>query len=1155
MHCRGDCCLLRVTEAIDVTNKDSIQLVESACKSLGNRLFVWISSPCTSGCTWHRTNPRYLQSDVHVKKLAHHERIARTCWNLVQFCIGFGCRWAWEWPRHNDMWKGRTGASVREADGAASVGIDECALGLCIGADKIRKPWMVVSNDMNIISVLRGYKCDGRHTHLECRGAVASNSGLYTNMFASLVHSAIANNVDICSNGLVLSVSESVKAGCSYPPPERNEFPQVVWQASANALRNSWAAREHESSEDSSPCLGLDEATREVSQDVGQRLLPLSTTRTNIFQDVGGRVRGMHFGLQLGRGKGMSSNDRKWPLVLSALHSVGRTRGVLSEYCSVQLNMLRAGEEIRDHVDTRNSGDSWICSWGEYSGGVLEIMEGNTWEPAALSGGWAVIHEGMHHRVTRVRKGVRMSAVFYRPLGFEDACSAEVMKVLREHGFPVSRDETPESSKGTSSLPCDEALDSGNIGLSCVVIAAGNDSNSQEDPSVEGGYGDETPGSGESQCSVTAESCFSACPEVDHHETSGPNLKSEYPMTECHRALNLAPSCPPSLFAGVVRQIMPSSPEWREKPCQDALMKEVETLRQRGTWDEDDVVELHVLRRTGKEAMIGRVFAILGEKHAEENRPEKDRVFKGRCVFQGNQVSTITGVPAEMLYQQLGSSPATMSTARTVMGVGRSQGFSVKMRDVSQAYLQSLIDTPGRTPTYVILPREFWPEKWFDKDGAPRFKCPVCRLKRALYGHPEAGKVWEDHLSEILKSTGWYQCPGVASTWLRKFPGHDVKASLVVYVDDLLLATPPEVEARVWAELEKKLDFKDPPEDVSRYLGAVHESWADGNAMRMRVDMKAMLEACLVKFRDGMDGSLRSVRSPYVEDNVWAGDGDGKPARYGKDASSYVASLLFIARMARPDLITAVTRLARFVTKWERCHDLALERLFGYIQGSLDVCLEFALSRSEPVEVCVWADADLNGDPSDTKSTSGMWCELRSKNSKLCWPISWISKRQGCTAFSTCESEVVSLSHALREEGIPVMQIVSEILGQKVDLTCYEDNSQAIQAVKRGYSKKLRHLPRIHRICLGSLHELLHGDARIGTLQYHPSIDHKADLFTKSMECARFEQCCSMLGLRDRRKRERQIEGGEESCRGKWSSTNALLALTEGCGCMDRSCD
>eukprot|EP00971_Amphidinium_carterae_P336880 6473453-Amphidinium_carterae.1 len=63
-------------------------------------------------------------------------------------------------------------------------------------------------------------------------------------------------------------------------------------------------------------------------------------------------------------------------------------------------------------------------------------------------------------------------------------------------------------------------------------------------------------------------------------------------------------------------------------------------------------------------------------------------------------------------------------------------------------------------------------------------------------------------------------------------------------------------------------------------------------------------------------------------------------------------------------------------------------------------------------------------------------------------------------------------------------------------MVCYEDNEQTISAVRRGYSKKLRHLPRAHKISVGTLHELLDGDNPIGELKYHPTATHKADMFT-----------------------------------------------------------
>eukprot|EP00971_Amphidinium_carterae_P332784 6467110-Amphidinium_carterae.1 len=217
--------------------------------------------------------------------------------------------------------------------------------------------------------------------------------------------------------------------------------------------------------------------------------------------------------------------------------------------------------------------------------------------------------------------------------------------------------------------------------------------------------------------------------------------------------------------------------------------------------------------------------------------------------------------------------------------------------------------------------------------------------------------------------------------------------------------------------------------------------------------------------------------------------------------------------MARPDILVAVTRLTRFVSKWTRAHDVALIRLFGYIKGSLGHRLKDRLDKDRPIEVHVWSDADLCGDPTDTKSTSGVWIELRSQGSDACWPIAWASKRQGASAFSTCESEVVAMSFALREEGLPLLNLVANLTGKDVPLVCKEDNQQAIAAINRGYSKKLRHIPRVHKVSLGSLHEVLAAEGKVGCVEYHPTATHKADIFTKNLEKSRFETCCRLIGM------------------------------------------
>ena len=68
----------------------------------------------------------------------------------------------------------------------------------------------------------------------------------------------------------------------------------------------------------------------------------------------------------------------------------------------------------------------------------------------------------------------------------------------------------------------------------------------------------------------------------------------------------------------------------------------------------------------------------------------------------------------------------------------------------------------------------------------------------------------------------------------------------------------------------------------------------------------------------------------------------------------------------------AVCRLAGRVSKWTRNDDRRLKRLMEYIAGSKNYMLK-AIVSDDPKDQELWyfADADLAGDPEDTKSTSG----------------------------------------------------------------------------------------------------------------------------------------------------------------------------------------
>ena len=67
----------------------------------------------------------------------------------------------------------------------------------------------------------------------------------------------------------------------------------------------------------------------------------------------------------------------------------------------------------------------------------------------------------------------------------------------------------------------------------------------------------------------------------------------------------------------------------------------------------------------------------------------------------------------------------------------------------------------------------------------------------------------------------------------------------------------------------------------------------------------------------------------------------------------------------------------------------------------------------------------------------------------------------------------MALGHSLFLEAIPALELWSLILDRSVKLVIYEDNQATIKILHKGYSSKMRHLTRLHRVDIGSIHETI----------------------------------------------------------------------------------
>lgn len=220
---------------------------------------------------------------------------------------------------------------------------------------------------------------------------------------------------------------------------------------------------------------------------------------------------------------------------------------------------------------------------------------------------------------------------------------------------------------------------------------------------------------------------------------------------------------------------------------------------------------------------------------------------------------------------------------------------------------------------------------------------------------------------------------------------------------------------------------------------------------------------------------------------------------------------LWLGRLARPDIIKPINDLATKVQAWSRGDGKRLRRLVCYINSTPHYRLVGTIGDpAEELHLELFVDADFAGERTDTRSTSGGFLVLKGPNSHF--PLAWVSKRQTSTSRSTTESEVISLAHSLFTEGLPALSLWELLLERPVDLICQEDNQATILVIRKGYSPKLRHIQRTHKVNLGSLSEQF-SDEHV-KLFYCQTNDQAADIFTKALPPQKWGHALQLLGMR-----------------------------------------
>jgi transposase InsO family protein len=460
--------------------------------------------------------------------------------------------------------------------------------------------------------------------------------------------------------------------------------------------------------------------------------------------------------------------------------------------------------------------------------------------------------------------------------------------------------------------------------------------------------------------------------------------------------------------------------------------------------------------------------------------------FKARLVARG--FMQVQGVDFDETFAPVGRT----TSLRILIAIAVLLDWELQQADVEGAYLNGYLDKP----IFMSYPEGVAP------DG--RNDCLL--LKRSLYGLKQSGRAWWEELSAGLESIGFRR---LESEWGLHFrpssARHPVAALMLVYVDDLLLATKTREAGDSIFDKLAKLWTITKLGDVSTILGM--QVVRDRANRTAHLSQPGYVAKIVERFPSPWLEHKTMPRAPLSKDRGevdTTSEEDAELTPY----QAVVGSLQWLASMSRPDIAFTSSRLAtKLVSPTQEDWQKAL-RVVAYLKGTETHGLAFNIERrsystsSAFPDLEGFVDADWAQDPVTRKSTSGYLFKLGG-----CL-ISWYSRLQGCVAQSTVEAEYVALAEATKE-AMWLRGLLDELgLRPRAPTLIHIDNQGAAKlAFKPAGHGRTKHIEtRYHLV----RHVVREG---VVTLRYIPTAEQPADILTKALHGPRHQELTCKIGV------------------------------------------
>jgi hypothetical protein len=442
---------------------------------------------------------------------------------------------------------------------------------------------------------------------------------------------------------------------------------------------------------------------------------------------------------------------------------------------------------------------------------------------------------------------------------------------------------------------------------------------------------------------------------------------------------------------------------------------------------------------------------------------------KARLVAQG--YTQVEGIDFDETFAPV----ARIESIRLLLAIACFINIKLHQMDVKAAFLNGILIDEA----YVEQPKGF---------EDPHYPDHVYKLKKALYGLKQAPRAWYGRLTDFLLQFGFIRGEADRTLFIKQ-SGEDLLIAQI-YVDDIVFGSTNDTMLNKFVEAMTTTFEMSMVGDLNYFLGLQIKQSQDGIFFSQSKYAKNLVKRFGLEHSKIMKTPMGSSQK-LCKDNV-AQDVD--PTLY----RSMIGSLLYLTS-SRPDIMYSVCVCARYQACPKESHLNAVKRIIRYVAGTSDLGIWYTKDTSSTL--VGYSDADWAGDIDDRKSTSG-GCFYMGNNL-----ISWHSRKQNCVSQSTAESEYIAAGSCCTQ--LLWLSKMFHDYGLENDiLTIFCDNTSAINISKNPVQHSLtKHISIRHHF----LRDLV--EKNIVKLEYIPTENQIADIFTKALDHERFSLLRKSLGM------------------------------------------